>query len=102
VGESQERSGQGGIPRRRGTWQAVAIGDCCVVQLREEKILAAFPLSKAKAFNSNPYLLYLLSTNTSDHPKIAEETLTLEGDWASDDTFFLMSDVLQGLGFVVV
>jgi hypothetical protein len=74
-----------------GTWQAVAIGDCCVVQLRKDQILAAFPLSEAKEFNNQPYLV---STNSTENPKISKETLTFEGVWASDDAFFLMSDAL--------
>src|SRR5262249_1524390 len=44
-------------PQRRGAWRAVAIGDPCLVRVREGKHLRAFPVRKARDFDNQPTLL---------------------------------------------
>ena len=73
-----------------GRWQAVAIGDSCLFQIRNESLLVSFPLSLSEQFNSRPNLLSSIYA-----PEDAEQTFTVTaGDWQSDDAFYLMTDAL--------
>src|SRR5262245_14812245 len=71
-----------------GSWSALAVGDCCVFQVRDEALLAAFPLDDASAFDNRPLLL----------GSRAESNLGLRGSgairvmhgmWQPRDTFLL-------------
>lgn len=74
-----------------GRWRSLAVGDCCLVQVRREEVLAAFPINSATEFQNRPCLL---STNSTDNARVEEYVQTLEGSWTTDDTFFLMTDAL--------
>ncbi|HWQ68391.1 MAG TPA: protein phosphatase 2C domain-containing protein [Patescibacteria group bacterium] len=74
-----------------GAWQALAVGDCCVAQVRGNVVLASFPLGAAADFNNRPCLL---SSDPATNGAIENHLRTLEGTWATDDTFFLMTDAL--------
>ncbi len=58
------------------TWEAEAIGDSCLVQVRDKKILAAFPLSKSEQFNSSPLLI---SSNPAANKAVAAGVERLQG-----------------------
>lgn len=78
-----------GILRR--VWRAAAYGDCCIVQMRADETIAAFPLQDSTSFTSRPDLISsLLTHNTATNGTV----LRTEGDWGCDDTFFLMTDAL--------
>ena len=79
-----------------GTWDAVASGDCCLVQVRGQAIIAAFPLDKAAAFNTHPVLL---STDPQALVLAMESLKSVSGTWQSGDQFFLMSDALAAWFF---
>jgi hypothetical protein len=72
-----------------GGWTATAAGDCCLFHIRLGRIIKAFPLESADAFNSRPALL-------STHPahNAGVEIVTHAGSWLKHDRFFLMSDAL--------
>ncbi len=74
------------LPDKR-TWQAIGIGDSCIVHLRAGSVLAAFPLDNAEAFKASPFLLSSVSKEMVDW----KET---NGEWESEDSFYLMSDSL--------
>lgn len=72
-------------------WRAAAFGDSCLVQMRGDKIIAAFPLDDSASFTSRPDLLSSLpaSQNATEGA-----VMNIEGSWECDDTFFLMTDAL--------
>jgi hypothetical protein len=72
-------------------WEAVAIGDCCVFQVRAGQMLQAFPLERAEQFNSRPYLL---GTRGPDAERLQENLTTARGGCEDGDAFYLMSDAL--------
>lgn len=75
----------------RVDWEAMAIGDSCLFQVRDDTILIAFPLEHSKDFNSRPALL---SSNSSDEEEFAEYLITHRGTVEPGDTFYLMTDAL--------
>lgn len=70
-------------------WKAVALGDTCLVQIRENKVIESFPLSKSSSFNNSPFLL---ASNQNKDEVI--ELLSIKGDWKYGDIFLLMTDAL--------
>lgn len=74
-----------------GTWNATAVGDCCLAHVRGDQFLYQFPIDHAVEFNSRPYLLASRSDRNVD---LAAHISTANGEWHVDDTFLLMSDSL--------
>ncbi len=70
-----------------GGWDATAIGDCCLFQVRAETLIAAFPYRRPDDFSSQPPLV---STAARQDKPPRTET----GMWRPGDTFYLMSDAL--------
>lgn len=79
-----------------GTWTAFAAGDCCLVQIRRDAVIASFPFSRADEFNSRPD--GLLGSTVAQGCKVETPPIR-DGDWNTEDTFFLMSDAI-GLWFL--
>lgn len=75
-----------------GEWRAIALGDSCLAQVREDGVLAHFPLARAEDFSDRPGVLL------SSRPERNDETLghfrSVEGAWESGDAFFLLSDAI--------
>lgn len=83
---------------REGTWNALALGDSCLVQLRNNKPLLRgepnplpFPLNDSKAFLERPFLL---PTRPELIPRIRDHILETQGAWKAGDEFLLMTDAL--------
>ena len=74
-----------------GSWQALAVGDCCVMQVREDVLLHSFPLADAAAIDNRPRLL---SSNAERNSHLAELDTAACGAWEPGDGFLLMSDAL--------
>ena len=74
-----------------GGWCAVAIGDCCVFQVRDDALVTAFPLEDAAAFDNRPLLI---SSNPERNGRLPEFAPVTCGAWERGDTFLLMSDAL--------
>ena len=74
-----------------GEWQATALGDSCLAQVRDEKVLARFPLDCSESFTNRPHLL---SSNPAYTEQVFERLLRIEGTWMPGDTFYLMTDAL--------
>src|SRR5262249_44308830 len=70
-------------------WHAWAIGDCCLFQVHQDRLLVRFPLTQADEFGNRPDLL----CSRSRPGYQAKETLA-RGDWHSDDRLLLMTDAL--------
>jgi hypothetical protein len=75
----------------QGRWASYALGDSCLVQLRGDELLEAFPLSKAAAFNDRPRLI----GSTPADPIDVNEFHRAQGEWLHEDTFYLMSDAIS-------
>ena len=80
-------SGDGGP-----SWQAIALGDSCLVHRREATILRAFPLSDPEAFGYHPNLIP--STSSSRQQGIADQFIVAGGHAQLGDVFLLLSDAI--------
>jgi hypothetical protein len=74
-------------PGRPGRWQAVAVGDTCLVGVREGELVQAFPLETASAFDNRPHLI-----GSQDGPPAAPRRAN--GALLPGDRLFLMTDAL--------
>lgn len=73
-----------------GTWEAIAVGDCCLVHLNEHYFYS-FPLSAPDEFSSRPVLIPSLI----DKYKPCDEAVRLSrGTTQPGDRFLLMSDAI--------
>jgi hypothetical protein len=70
------------------TWQAVAVGDCCLFHVRAGRLLNAFPVKDADAFGNQPDLIGSQSTS------VPIRRLRLEVEWQGSDVLLLMTDAL--------
>ncbi|QSQ19524.1 protein phosphatase 2C domain-containing protein [Pyxidicoccus parkwayensis] len=75
----------------RRTWEALAIGDSCLFQLRGGVLLRAFPLEQSAAFGSTPFLL---STHAHQNGRVGAQVRSASGDLRDGDTLYLMTDAL--------
>lgn len=74
-----------------GEWQAIAIGDSCLFQIRQDQLLARFPIRQSEEFNNSPALVRSIPT----HNDILDDKFAkLGGEWQIDDQFYLMTDAL--------
>jgi hypothetical protein len=80
--------GRGGRPPR---WKAVALGDSCLFQVRDESLYASFPLSDAASFSYHPPLL--ASRGASDEV-LHRHMKTRANDWERGDSFYLATDAI--------
>ncbi len=75
------------------SWSALAVGDCCVFHVRDDAMLAAFPLSDASAFDNHPLLLGSRAESNA-RLRSSDAIRTANGTWQPGDTFLLTSDAL--------
>lgn len=73
-----------------GSWDAEAVGDCCLLQVRDNKVIECFPLMRAEQFNNSPYLI----ASNFDEAELSKALETKSGLWRSGDTFYLLSDAI--------
>lgn len=81
-----------------GTWQALAVGDSCLVQCRNGKLVGRegkypvyFPLQKSESFRENPHLL---PTRKDFNSRLVDHIHEMQGKWRAGDEFLLMTDAL--------
>jgi hypothetical protein len=76
-----------------GRWKAMAVGDACIFQVREDRLLTAFPITRSADFGNRPALL-----GSRALEKVQAETWshaqTKIGRWQAGDRFFLMTDAV--------
>ena len=72
-------------------WQALAIGDTCLFQIREDALHLAFPLAESAAFDSTPLLL---SSNPARNLQVWDQAQVLNGVFKPGDILLLMTDAL--------
>jgi hypothetical protein len=73
-----------------GDWHATAVGDSCLLQLRDDELICSFPLTRADQFNSRPLLISSLEGD--DRAELGAGRSS--GRWQAGDAFFLMTDAL--------
>jgi hypothetical protein len=73
-------------------WRATATGDSCLVQVRANEILKAFPLGESASFNNCPILL--CSRPAFNETGRDDLIMASSGSWGCDDIFLLMTDAL--------
>ncbi|MCI0341112.1 MAG: protein phosphatase 2C domain-containing protein [Planctomycetales bacterium] len=74
-----------------GRWRAFALGDCCLVGVRRNKVAAAFPIETSAEFHNRPVLL---SSVAASNEGIWDRARRGEGDAQPGDVLFLMTDAL--------
>lgn len=76
-------------PERRA-WQAVAVGDSCLFQIRRGELRRAFPVCRSKEFGNQPPLLGSRAAPGQLRTLLHQRS----GHWKRGDRFFLMTDAL--------
>jgi len=77
-------------------WSGLAVGDCCLFQVRGDALVTAIPLNDPGQFTVRPLLLCSRPVANGDL-RSAGAVVTAEGTWQPGDTFLLMSDALAAL-----
>jgi hypothetical protein len=72
-------------------WRATAAGDSCLVQVRGDEIIQAFPLADSGSFGNRPNLLSSAPSSNGNSPELV---MQCNGLWCCEDAFFLMTDAL--------
>lgn len=71
-------------------WRATAAGDSCLIQVRNDEIVQAFPLANSASFNDRPNILCSAIGGNGTCEVISKSG----GHLLSEDAFFLMTDAI--------
>jgi hypothetical protein len=74
-------------------WDALAVGDCFLAQVRDDTCVCMFPFDESAALNNRPFLL---SSNPTRNKGIEERFVFTSGEARQGDHFYLMTDALAG------
>ena len=72
-------------------WDVAALGDSCLFHTRADRLLRAFPIESAEAFDNAPALVNAFNR---DHALLARHVRTVSGTAQAGDGFFLCTDAL--------
>ncbi|MFH8344009.1 hypothetical protein [Streptomyces sp. NPDC018045] len=72
-------------------WRAAALGDSCLFQLRDDRLVQAFPVGAAAEFGTAPALF---GSRNHDAGLLARRARFAEGRCGPGDRLFLMTDAL--------
>lgn len=75
-----------------GAFDAWALGDACLFQVRDDVLIASFPLDDAGAFDSSPQLVPSKPAATA---VVRDHILHATGTWRSGDLFLMATDALS-------
>jgi hypothetical protein len=84
-------SGEGQGVRASYQWQAVGIGDTCLLHTRGDTLLRAFPIGRAEQFDNFPKLV---GSRMSVEDVLARQSLWTDGRGQSADRLWMMTDAL--------
>ncbi len=76
-----------------GCWDAVAVGDSCIFQVRAGELICTWPKLTSGDFSFHPQLLCSIAGNNENVWGDLDK-LTTSGTWAAGDLFLLMTDAL--------
>lgn len=83
----------GRTARAGGAWQAVAVGDTCLFQVRGDQPVVVFPPYSASDFARDPVLLSTIPARNAAILSSPRKHMA-EGAWSEGDEFLLMTDAL--------
>jgi serine/threonine protein phosphatase PrpC len=72
-------------------WSAIASGDSCLFQVRNNQLIDSFPILSSKEFNNSPVLI---SSNLIKNVLVWEKIQLKQGTWEKGDIFILMTDAI--------
>lgn len=72
-------------------WRALALGDSCLFQVRQDSLVKAFPVACSQDFGNRPALLGSRPSAADHRPRQQKQA---QGRWRSGDQFFLATDAL--------
>lgn len=75
----------------RKRWRALAVGDSCLFQVRQGRLLRGLPVARADDFGNAPWLL---GSAVSADQALNRPGVTHSGDRQPEDRFWLMTDAL--------
>jgi hypothetical protein len=79
------------------SFSALAIGDSCLFQVRNDELVTAFPLNSSAEFDTSPSLI---SSNPKQNDNLQEKIAYLENQSViTGDRFFLITDALASWFF---
>src|SRR5207244_12238410 len=79
------------VTHAHGSWTATALGDTCLFQVRDDALLAAFPLKHPDEFDNAPRLV---PSRPDDLGRVLGALDAEAGDWRTGDTFSLATDAV--------
>src|SRR6185369_15765247 len=71
------------------SWQAIALGDTCLLHCRESTLLKSLPLDRSESFSSAPVLV---ASDSTLHESSMQSVVTDSGTCQNGDVLLLMSD----------
>jgi hypothetical protein len=74
-----------------GRFDAWALGDACLFQVRDDALCAAFPIDDPTVFSNSPDLA---ASRPGDLSLVTQRILHRRGAWRSGDVFYLATDAL--------
>lgn len=74
-----------------GTYRARVLGDSCILHIRNDELVEAFPLSEYESFDNSPVLL---CSKLDSHEDVESLFTVKEGDWKGGDRFLLLTDAI--------
>jgi hypothetical protein len=77
--------------RHNNSWSAIAVGDACLFQIREDGLLCHFPVAYSSDFGVTPPLL---STRSQYNLRSLHELKTQSGSYQVGDLFILATDAV--------
>lgn len=72
-------------------WHAIAVGDSCLFQIRDKKVLVRFPINRAEDFCISPPLIY---TQQDYNGRSLKNLCIIKGECQPGDLFVLATDAL--------
>jgi hypothetical protein len=76
-----------------GTWRALAVGDSCLFQVRNDELITVGPVSVSAEFDNSPFLLGSRSKETIK--RSASHVSVHSGTWSRGDRFYLATDAMS-------
>ncbi len=77
--------------RRNLSWQAVAVGDCCLFVIHGNALVLSFPIGDAAQFNNTPPMI---CSNPANNQGLWSRVSQISGECRPGDRFILASDAL--------
>jgi hypothetical protein len=73
------------------TWQAVAVGDCNLFQVRDQAVVTAWPYEHAACL---PFVPNFVTPRDIEEVDLEPKVLRADGTWQPGDELYLMTDAL--------